>query len=99
MRFFFSALLALGCTPDPLVPGDTGIIDARPEPFLDEGVAVADAAGLHPHADLAMLRFGNLALHEFEGASGHAYLRCSHRWHDILPQFAVLLDPVDTAAN
>jgi hypothetical protein len=49
---------------DHLVTGNTGVADPGKQAFDGHGIAVADATGLHPNANLVAPRFGHLALLE-----------------------------------
>src|SRR5439155_4903468 len=65
--------------PGHLVPGHNRIADTGEVPFLGIGVAVANAARLHPDADLARSRLRNLPLAKLERTPGLGYLDNSHR--------------------
>ena len=61
-----------------LVAGDARILKSRPDPFFDQRVAVADAAGLDLNSHLAAARMGDRTLDEFEISAWLADLDCSH---------------------
>jgi hypothetical protein len=60
------------------VSGNARILDARPVAFLDECVAVANAAGFDFDPDLAASGLGNASLDEFEITAGLADLDSFH---------------------
>jgi hypothetical protein len=67
--------------PGHLVSGDTGILNAGPVALLGQGIAVADAGGLHADAHLARTGLGYLALHDLVGAFGAHDLGRTHPGH------------------
>jgi hypothetical protein len=56
-------------------------MDAGPLAFLDERIAMADAAGLHFEAHLAGARLGNITFNQFKRFSRTANLGSTHFWH------------------
>jgi hypothetical protein len=62
-----------------LVPGNARVADARETPVLGVGVAVADAARLHPDAHLAGAGLRNLPLAELKWPASLGYLHDTHR--------------------
>src|SRR4051812_30992198 len=68
---------------DNFVAGHSGIFNAGPVSFLDERVAVADAAGLNFDADGAGGGLGDRAFHDFQWAAGSGDLNDAHGFgHD-----------------
>jgi hypothetical protein len=63
------------------VSGYARILDAGPIAFLDQGVAVANAAGFDFNSHLVARGLGNISFDEFEIATGFADLYCFHLWH------------------
>ena len=63
---------------DHLMAGNARILDAGKKALDGDGIAVADAAGLHADAHLAGARLGHLALHRLELPPD---LRDDHRAH------------------
>jgi hypothetical protein len=55
-----------------------GKLKPWPGTFLDENIAVANAARLHFDANLSMVRLGDIALHQFPIAVRLADLCCLH---------------------
>ena len=66
---------------DDFVAGDAGVFDAGHEALFDEGVAVADAAGLDFDADLVGAGRGDGAGDEFEGTVFAGDLDGAHGGH------------------
>jgi hypothetical protein len=56
------------------VAGDTGVDDAGKEAEFRDGVAMADATGLHADAHLAGARIGKLLLNQLKGAASCCHL-------------------------
>src|SRR5439155_23513274 len=67
--------------PGDLVSGDARILKARPDPFLRQGITVADAGCLHTDAHLPCIRLGYLALHDLVRALGAHDLGSTHPGH------------------
>jgi hypothetical protein len=65
------------------VTGDAGVGDAGKEAVLGEVVAVADAASLHPDANVARTGLGEFFFDEFKRGLGGWDLNgtASHGWH------------------
>jgi hypothetical protein len=63
------------------VPRNARVLDAGPITFLDQRIAVADAAGFDFNADLVARGLGNISFDEFEVAAGFADLNCFHFRH------------------
>lgn len=61
-----------------LMAGNFGVNDAGPLAFHAEGIAMANAAGLHADANMARTGFGDGALHQFQGTAGLRNLGYSH---------------------
>jgi len=62
------------------------ILQTGPKSVFDQNVAVANAARLHFHADLAGARFGDFAFHQFKIPAGLADLRRFHfLTHELSP--------------
>ncbi len=61
--------------------GNSRILNARPESFLDEDIAMTNATGFHLDADLATARVWNISFDEFETAASFSYLHCFHASH------------------
>jgi hypothetical protein len=55
-----------------------GILKSRPDPFLYEHIAVADATGFHLDANLSAPGFRLRALDDFEIPSWLTHLHCFH---------------------
>jgi len=64
------------------VSGNAWILEAGPMAFLNEDVAVADAAGFDFDPDLAAGGIGNVSFDEFEIAVGFADLDSLHSRHN-----------------
>ncbi len=65
--------------------GHDGIALAGHAALLGGGVAVADAAGLDPHADLAWAGLRQVSLHQLEGAAGVGDLDRPHSQNGASP--------------
>ena len=65
-----------------LMAGHTRVLDSGPEPILRQRVAVADPAGLDPHAHETGAGHRNLALDHLEGPSRPRDLNRAHLRHD-----------------
>ncbi len=68
--------------PDDFMAGNARILQPRPMPFFDEGIAMTDAARLHfdPHEPRACL--GNFTFNDLERSVGAGDLGCAHLWHN-----------------
>lgn len=60
------------------VAGNSGKLDTRPDAFDGDDIAVTDAAGIDPDADLAAARIGDRAFDEFERTMGFRDLHNAH---------------------
>jgi hypothetical protein len=63
------------------VSGDAGILDSGPIAFLNQRVAVADAAGFDFNSDLGAAGVGNVSFDEFEVTAGFDDLNSLHLGH------------------
>jgi hypothetical protein len=69
----------------------TRILNSGPQTLFNEHVAVANAARLHFHADLAGARLRDVAFHQFKIPAGFADLgRLHFRIHKIFPWLTTL---------
>jgi hypothetical protein len=60
------------------VPRHARILKSRPETFLHQDIAVANAARLYFHANLPGTRLRDIAFHQFPISTGFADLRRLH---------------------
>jgi hypothetical protein len=67
--------------PCDFVARDAGIRDSGKKIFLSDGIAVADTAGRHFHANLARAGIGDGAVYNFNGSVCESNLCNAHGWH------------------
>src|SRR6266567_3970539 len=76
--------------PGDLVAGDAGILQARPEPILDQDIAMADPAGLDFDAYLPAAGLRDRTLDQLELPTGLAHLHRLHQSH-VFSSFFIFL--------